>query len=142
MGNAPILVNGRSYDYTNISLVISGIEIFGVKSISYAQTESKQNHYGLSQNVISRGSNTREATCSLEISMIDFSAIQNTAPDKNLLNIPMFDIIVIYGGTNGTNPITHIIKNLEFLDVGVETTLNDTENTRTFELLPTHIEFL
>lgn len=138
MASTP-LINGKAYDYTQITLSILGTPLAGVSNINYTQTQEKNNNYGTGNMPVSRGHGAVETTCSLEISMNDVERLRAAATDRNLLSIAAFDIIVVF--TNGTTVHKHIIKNCEFSDDGVETSQGDTDIKRTFNLTPSHIVY-
>jgi hypothetical protein len=134
------LINGKAYDYTQITISVLGSPLAGVSQINYTETQDKTNNFGTGNRPVSRGQGAINATCSLEISMTDVERLRSAAPNRSLLFLPAFDIIVIY--INGVTTHRHIIKNVEFSDDGTETSQGDTDIKRTFNLTPSHIEFL
>lgn len=133
------LVNGRSFDYSQIIINILGVPIVSVSSITYLEEQEKVNNMGTGNRPISRGHATINASGSLEISMNDVEALRDVAPEGSLLFIPAFDIVVVFG--NIQNPQTHVLKNVEFLNDGIETTVGDTDVKRTFDLVISHIQY-
>jgi hypothetical protein len=71
--------------------------------------------------------------------MNDVEAIRNVALNGSLLNIPAFDITVFFG--NLQNPVTHVLKNAEFINDGIETSQGDTDVKRKFDLVISHIKW-
>lgn len=133
------LINGRAFDYSQIIVNMLGVPIVSVSSISYTEEQEKVNNMGTGNRPISRGHAAIDASGSIEISMNDIEALREVAPDGSLLLIPAFDIVVIFG--NIQNPQTHILKNCEFTNDGVETTQGDTDIKRTFDLVISHIQY-
>lgn len=133
------LVNGRAYSYVDIKFVTLGVALPSVSAINYTQEQPKENHHGTGNNVVSRGRGPKNATASFDISMNDTEALRDAAPNGDLLDIPAFDIVVVYG--NPQKPVTHVIKNFEFSDDGVESTTGDTDIKRTFAGTPSHIKY-
>lgn len=138
MASTP-LINGRAYDYTQITFSILGQPLAGVSSINYTQTQEKTNNYGTGNMPVSRGHGAIESECSIELSMNDVEKLRNASPDKSLLSLGAFDILVVY--INGVTTVKHVIKNCEFTDDGTETSQGDTDIKRTFTLTPSHINF-
>lgn len=133
------LINGRAYDFVNINVLIGGVSLASVMSISYEETQEKVNNYGAGSRPVSRGHGAIECSGSIELSMNDTAALRLAATDRNLLNIPAFDIVVIYGN-DGSNPTrTETIKNVEFTADGVDTSQGDTDNTFEFDFIFSHI---
>lgn len=133
------LVNGRAYSYVDITFVALSVPLPSVSAINYTQEQPKENHHGTGNNPVSRGRGPKNATASFDISMNDVEALRNAAPNGDLLDIPPFDIVVVFG--NPQSPVTHIIKNFEFSDDGVETSTGDTDIKRTFSGTPSHIKY-
>lgn len=133
------LINGRAFDYSQIIINILGVPIVSVSSITYLEEQEKVNNMGTGNRPVSRGHATIDASGSLEISMNDIEALRDVAPNGSLLFIPAFDIVVVFG--NVQNPQTHVLKNCEFLNDGVETTVGDTDVKRTFDLVISHIQY-
>lgn len=131
------LINGRAYDYTDIQLSILGAQLNGVTEINYTQEQEKVNNFGTGIHPTSRGHGTRNASGSLGLNMNEVEALRNIAPLGNLLELPAFDIIIVFG--NVTEPQTHTIKNVEFTDDGVETALDDTVINRSFAFVASHV---
>ncbi len=73
--------------------------------------------------------------------MNDVEALRDTvaAQGGSLLAIPAFDITVTY--LNAQKVVTHVLKNCEFTNDGVETTQGDTDVVRTFDLTVSHITY-
>lgn len=133
------LVNGKAYDFALITVVALGVPIPSVSDIKYTEEQEKENNFGLGNRPVSRGQGAINASGSLDISMNDIEALRDVAPNGSLLQIPAFDIVVVYG--NPQKPVTHVLKNCEFIDDGVETTQNDKDVKRTFGLVISHIKY-
>lgn len=133
------LINGRSYDYTQIIINVLGVPIVGVSSINYTEEQEKTNNFGTGNRPVSRGQGAIDASGSLEISMNDIEALREVATDGALLNLPAFDILVTFG--NPQNVQTHTLKNVEFTNDGVETSQGDTQIKRTFDIVISHIKY-
>lgn len=131
------LINGKAYDYTNITVSFLGSPLASVSQLNYTETQAKTNNYGTGNRPVSRGQGAIEVSCSMQISMNDIERLRDASPDGSLLGLPAFDIIVLHG--TGTMLKKHIIKNCEFSDDGVESSQGDTDIKRTFNLTPSHI---
>ncbi len=130
---AVTLVNGTAFDYTQIVIAYLGVPLAGVSSITYAEEQEKVNNMAAGNRPVSRGRAGIDASASLEISMNDVEAIRDAAPDGSLLKLPASDIIVTFGNPQSIQ--VHVLKNAEFIDDGVETSVGDTDIRRTFNLV-------
>jgi len=133
------LINGRAYDYTQITAVVLGVPLPSISNISYTEEASKENNFGVGNRPVSRGQGAINASGSIDISMNDVEALRDAVDNGSLVGIPSFDIVVVFG--NPQKPVTHVLKNCEFLDDGVEAAQGDTDLKRTFNLILSHVKY-
>lgn len=135
------LINGRAYDYSQIVATILGAPIFGISAITYTEEQEKTNNFGQGNRPVSRGHAAINASASIELSMNEVEALRDLVASErgSLLAIPAFDITVTY--LNNQKVVTHILKNCEFTNDGVETTQGDTDIKRSFDLVVSHIDY-
>lgn len=133
------LINGRAYDFTQITTVALGVPLAGISAVNYTEEQEKTNNMGAGNRPVSRGKGPIDASGSLDISMNDVEALRDAAPNGSLLQIPLFDIVVVFG--NPQKPVTHVLKNVEFLNDGVESTQGDTDLKRTFDIVMSHVKY-
>ena len=131
------LINGKSYDYVHITCAIMGVPIEGVKSINYTQEQEKTNNYGTGTMPTSRGESEIKCSGSLELPMEEVEKIRAASATRSLLDIGMFDIVIVHGVVGKV--AIHTLKNVEFMDDGVETSSGDTQISRTFNIIPSHV---
>ncbi len=133
------LINGNAYDYVNIIINILGVPVKGVYEINYTEVQEKTNNYGTGERPHSRGRAAIEPDGSLGIDMEDVEALRDVAPDGSLLQLPAFDIVVVF--TPFGKVTTHVLLDVEFVDDGVETTQGDSKIGRTFGLVISKVKF-
>ena len=133
------LVNGRAYDFAQIVVTILGVPLAGVSAISYAEEQEKTNNFGQGNRPVSRGQGAIDASGSITISMNDVEALRDVAPDGSLLKIPAFDIVVTY--LNAQKVVSHVMKNCEFLNDGVEADQGTTNIERAFDLVVSDVKY-
>lgn len=131
------LINGRAYDFAQIVVTILGVPVAGVSAISYSEEQEKVNNFGAGSRPVSRGHGAINASGSITIHNNDVEAIRDAAPNGSLLQIPSFDVTVTY--LNEQKVETHVLKNVEFLNDGVEASQGDTQLERSFDLVLSHI---
>ena len=139
MPNQTPLINGKAYDYTQIVATIGGSPLAGITGINYTETQEKVNNFGAGNRPVSRGRGPIDASGSLDIDMNEIEAIRDAAPNRSLLQIPPFDVTVTY--LNEQKVITHVLKNVEFLSDGVETSQGDTNISRSFDIVLSHVDY-
>lgn len=133
------LINGRAYDFAQIVTTILGVPVAGISAVTYTEEQEKVNNYGAGNRPVSRGHGPITASGSVTLQMNDVEAIRDAAPDGSLLKIPSFDITVTY--LNSQKPVTHVLKNCEFLSDGVEATQGDSNIERSFDLVISNINY-
>ncbi len=133
------LINGRAYDFTQIVVKILGAPVASVSAISYTEEQAKENNFGAGSRPVSRGQGAINASASITMSMNDVEAIRDVALNGSLLNVLPFDIEVSY--LNAQKVVTHVLKNCEFTNDGVEASQDDKDITRSFDLVVSHIKY-
>lgn len=133
------LINGRAYDFTQITFVALGVPITSISSISYQEEQEKTNNFGTGNRPVSRGQGPIDANGSVEVSMNDIEALRDAAPSGSLLQIPAFDVTIVFG--NPQKPVVHVLKNVEFTNDGVDSTQGDTDLKRTFDLVISNVKY-
>ena len=133
------LINGRAYDYTQITISFLGVPLAGVTSINYDEDQEKTNNMGTGNRPVSRGHGAIDSTGSIEMSMNDLEALRAASPTNSLLDIPMFDVILVFG--HPTAPKTHVLKNVEFKKDGLDGAVGDTDLKKSLDIVLSHVEY-
>lgn len=135
-----ILINGTAYAHANIVPIIGGVPVQSISAISYGEDQEKEDNFGTGTRPHSRGRGAiRAKEVSITLSMNEVELIRDAAPGGSLLKIAPFDIPVTYD--NGQRIVTHIIKNAEFTDDGVESNTGDKDISRSFSLVASHVQW-
>lgn len=120
------LVNGINYSWANVSVILFGTPVVGIVSIEYKRKQEKKNNYGAGIEPTSRGYGNKEYEGSIELYMDTWKAIIAAAPNRDPLQIPMFDIPVSFGG-NGVAPTKDVLRAVEFMEDPLESKQGDTK---------------
>lgn len=131
------LINGKAYDWSQIVSTINGTELNGVQAIDYEEVQEKANNYGAGSRPVSRGRGRIEPTASITLDMTEAEKLTDSAPNRNLLEIPPFDITVTFD--NAGKVVTHVIKNCEFTNNVRSLEEGATGTSVELTLLPSHI---
>lgn len=118
------LINGESYSWTNIDLPLFGQIVEGIKEISYKKKQEKTNNYGRGTKAVSRGRGKEECEASITLEMKETEWLKLKAAGS-LLKVRPFHIPVVFSG-DGIVMTTHILKYVEFTEIGIETKSGDT----------------
>lgn len=135
-----VLINGKAFSATDITLVIANITVASASALTATVTQEKTNNKGFSDEPVSRGRATKEYESSVDLSYTDALKLRNLSPTGSLLEVPIFEILVILD--NAVNISRIRIKNAEFMDDGIEVSTDDTEIKRTYGLKIAGIDYL
>ena len=133
-------INGVLHSWSNLSVVINGVPVTGINKISYKDSQTIENIYGAGQAPVGRGYGKIEYTASIGLERGEVEAIRTSSPTGRLQDIAPFDIIVQFLPVNGQKIVTHVIRNAQFKDDGVELSEGDTSNYTDFDLVVGSIE--
>lgn len=143
MSQATRIINkfGTMTGWNSVTVNLLGRDVEGINSMSYSDSETKENAYGAGKYPIGRGRGNYEAEASIGLYKEEVDALRLSLPaGKRLQDIAPFDIVVEYMRENGS--ITKdIIHNVEFTDDGVEVSQSDGTISREYALIISHITY-
>ena len=135
------LINGKAYEYADITCIILGVPITGITAIEYGEDAEIENIYATGRYPNSRGYGQIKPAAKITMLMNDAMNIVSAAPNGRIQDIPEFDAIVTYTDAN-LIPVTHKIRNCRFKTNMISTTTGDTSIPIEMELVISHIEFV
>lgn len=139
--NITPLINGKSYEYADITLIVLGVPIIGATAVEYGEEANITNVYGTGRYPISRGHGTVEPMAKITLLMEEVMNIVAAAPNGRLHDIPEFDIIVSYTDVS-LIPVVHKIRNCRFKNNKIGSSTGDTSIPVDLDLVISHIEFV
>jgi len=135
------LINGKSYEWADIVVNVLGLPIIGITNIEYEEKQGMENIYGAGRFPVSRGYGKVEPTAKMTMLMEELENIQAVAPLGRIMDIPEFDIIVMYlDAANVTRK--HVLKNVRFMNNKRAVSTGDTSIPVELELIVSHIQYL
>ena len=133
------LVNGRAFDFVQLTPLFLGVPLVSMSSITYEEIQEKVNNFGIGNRPVSRGRGAIDASGSIELSMNDLEAMREVAPNGSLLLLPASDFVLVFG--NPQNIQTHILKNLEFTNDGMTGAVGDTDLKLTLNFVISDVQY-
>jgi len=133
-------VNGREYSWTDISVVIAGVPMAGITSITYSETQASEKVYGAGKRPVSFSLGKIEAECEIEISRVELNGLLAASVGNSLLDIGTFDIIVAYANSEAI-PVVDIVKNCRFTSQNSGGSLDDASLSSTLTVMCSHVNF-
>ena len=140
MPNFTPLINGKSYEWNDITLNIMNVPIAGVTAIDYSDKQDMQNIWGAGRFAVSRGYGKYEASAKITLLMEEVEGLMLSAPLGRLQDIPEFDIIVAYTDS-ALMPHKHKLRNCRFTDNKRSVGTGDQSIPVEMELIISHIEW-
>ena len=140
------IINGRSYSYSNIGIVIGGVQVITASAINYEVSQEKTNEYGLGPEPVLRGEGVKEYSASIELSFNEIQLLRekakvlNPLSDGSLVDLPPFTIVVLYN--NGEKIVRHKLLGCEFTKDGVSGSQGDTNLKYSLDLIVAKIEYV
>jgi hypothetical protein len=134
------LINGESYAFATITLILFGQPIAGVTNVKFKSKQDKENHFGAGTKAVSRGRGMEDHEASLTLDMAEFWRISAASPEGKLYKIPAFDYTIVW---SADNIVFHsvIVRAAEFLEQGVDTTQGDKRTTIELPLIVGDIQY-
>jgi hypothetical protein len=121
------LINGVNYSWANVKLILFGVPVVGITKISYKTKQKKENQYGAGYEPISRGYGNKEYEGSIEIYTDELKNIIASAPNRDLMAIPPFNIQVVFeDAANGFLTQDSLLM-CEFTEEGLDASQGDTK---------------
>ncbi len=135
-------VNGRALGWADVVVNIGGVAVNGITGISYSDTETMTNVYGIGQYPVARSYGNIVASASITLYLDEVEAIIKSSPTGRLQDILPFDIIVQFV-RDGKAEVTHRIRKAQFKENKIELkpTIDGEPKNATFELIVSHIEW-
>jgi hypothetical protein len=128
------LINGINYSWGSIKLILFGIPVVGITKIMYKTKQKKENNYGIGYEPVSRGYGNIEYEGSIEIYTDELKRIIAGSPNRDILQIPPFDIRVLFE-TNGVFVTVDTLKMCEFTEEGLDLSQGDSKSLVTLPLV-------
>lgn len=128
-----VLKNGVLVGAANMSTVIGGVVVTGIKKVDYSYSQKKENVMGMQKQPVGRGRGQYEyGELTLEILKEEWNSIVAAAPNRDPMQIAPFNIPMVYD--NGVLP-TETLNNVEFTDMTSSNSAGDTALWRTVKCI-------
>ena len=109
------MFNSREYEYADITLMLGGKDITGIRGIEYSAKQEKELVYGKGSEPLSiqKGNRSYEGTITLLQSELE-TLIENSTKDNSILSLQL-DAAVCYGNpSEGDEMITDMLQGIQF----------------------------
>lgn len=121
----PVLINGKNYDWSDLTWIILGIPLAGITEINYSRKRMRKNNYGAGNEPVGYGLGNFEYSGDITVFTEVVNQILETAPGRSILEIPPFSATNMFSG-DGVAFTTHILNNITFVEDNFSAKQGDT----------------
>ncbi len=112
------LINGINYSWLNNTLILFGVPVIGIQKIELTSEQEKENTYGYGADPISRAYGNKKYEGSITLLYDELAKIIDAAPNRDILDIPPFDIPLVLDGGRLSQPRKIVARMCEFTKHG------------------------
>ena len=110
------MINTREYEWSDIRLILGGVEITGVRGIKYTPKQEKEALFAKGNKAHSVQHGNFSVEGSMSITQSELLAL-DAAGNGSLLNIRSITAVVMYGDpSKGIPPVSETIKGISFTE--------------------------
>ena len=135
------LINGVSYASTTITAVVPLVGVLtGIVGLDYEVKQDVKNNYSFQQDPTSRAFGQNTYTASVEVYKEQWNKIIDASPLRNPMNLPLFDITVVFGG-GATLYRKEVLRGVSFSNNPMSVKGGDTKLTCKIDLVIAGIDY-
>jgi len=114
------MFNSREYEWADVTLVLGGKDITGVRGVKYASKQDKETVYGKGNQPLAIQKGNFGYDGEIILLQSELETLRKNAKDGTILNLNL-DAVVCYGNPSaGDVMITDVIQGLEFTEESKE----------------------
>ena len=108
------MFNSREYEYADITLVLGGKDITGIRGLAYSAEQAKEAIYGKGSEPVSIQKGNRSYSGTLTLLQSELETLILNSKDASILSLQL-DAVVCYGNPgNGDVMITDVLQGVQF----------------------------
>lgn len=134
-------INGVQYHWGQVVISALGNAFVGVEKISYEDMQEMELNYGAGNYAIGMGFGKIDVKGSITLFQEELEALASAAPNRNLREIPNFDITVTFIPEPGQALVNHVIRNARIKVNKRDMSQGDTKVVADIEFIATHIDW-
>lgn len=124
---ANVLINGVNWAWGSLQCIAFGVPVTGITAINYKIKQEKTLNYGAGLEPVSVGfGNISYDEGSITVYRDWWQSVINASPEKSPLKIAPFDWTILFG-IDAVNPTAETLKNVMFLEDGLDANQGDTK---------------
>ncbi|GCD76658.1 hypothetical protein JCM31826_01400 [Thermaurantimonas aggregans] len=119
------MFDSREYEFSDITLILGGRDVTGVRGIKYTVKQEKELVYGKGKEPLKIQSGNKSYEGELTLLQSELEALIAVSPDKSILSLQL-DAVVAYGNpSQGDVMITDVLQGIQFTEETKESKTGD-----------------
>jgi hypothetical protein len=112
------MFNSEEYAWKDVTVVLLGKAVTGIRSVKYSEKQEKEFVYGKGDKPVAIQKGNKSYSGEIKLLQSELEALIAASETNSILDIPAFDIIVTYAA--GVRVITDVLKSVEFTESAKE----------------------
>lgn len=139
--NTTPLINGKLYGWADVTVLIGGTPITGIRAVKYSDKQEVSNIYGAGRRPVGRGMGRITCEASIKILADEVRAIAANSRTGRLQDIAPFDVQVSYIPEESGKIVHDVIHNCQFSDIELDWQEGDASKDVDLPLVCSHIDW-
>lgn len=135
------LVNGNLYTWADITVLVGGTPITGIRGVKYSDKQEVANIYGAGRYPVGRGKGRITCEATLTLLLDEVRALASSASNGRLQDLGVFDVQVSYIPDSSGKIVHDVIHDCQFSEVEIDWAEGDTSKEVSIPLVVSRIEW-
>lgn len=135
------LPGGVCESWSMVKCAIGGVPVVGITEIEVSEKQTKTNEYGAGVDPVYRGYGNKEYSGKISLFSNVVAELQKGSTSGSLLDIPMFNIVLVVVSLQGGVPRTITLKSCDFLENVFMVKQGDTKIIQSIPLVVGSVQF-
>lgn len=141
MATVTPLVNGNVYEWADITVLVGGAPVTGIRGVKYSDKQEVVNVYGAGRYPVGRGRGRVTCEASLRLLLDEARALAASSATGRLQDLGVFDVQVSYIPAASGRIVHDVVRDCQFSEVEVDWSEGDTSREVDLPLVCSRIEW-
>lgn len=135
------LINGNLYTWADITVLIGGVPITGIRGIKYSDKQEITNVWGAGRYPVGRGKGRITCEASVKLLVDELRALASSSSTGRLQDLGVFDVQVSYIPDESGKIVHDVIHDCQFSEVELDWSEGDQSKEVDLPLICSRIEW-
>ncbi len=135
------LVNGNVYGWADITVLVGGTPVTGIRGVKYSDKQEVSNIYGAGRYPVGRAKGRITCEASLKLLADEVRALASSSSTGRLQDLGVFDVQVSYIPDDSGKIVHDVIHDCQFSEVELDWSEGDTSKEVDIPLVCSRIEW-